>query len=86
MSYVFDWPASYRGWRVERQTNSLSVGLEPGGTNWVTVFTALGGTNILYFPDPTNDPTTYWIRTTQTLSTTHGGPVAPTIFFRVVYP
>ncbi len=31
---VFSWPWSYRGWRLERQTNSLSVGLS---TNWVTV-------------------------------------------------
>ncbi len=87
LSYVFEWPASYRGWRVERQTNSASVGLvSPGGTNWVTVFKALGGTNVLYYPDITNDPGTYWIRTTQDLSTTNDGPVADAIFFRAVYP
>ncbi len=87
LSYVFEWPESYRGWRVERQTNSASAGLvSPGGTNWVTVFTAVAGTNVLYYPDITNDPATYWIRTTQTLSTTNDGPLADTIFYRVVYP
>jgi len=87
LSYVFEWPESYRGWRVERQTNSASVGLvSPGGTNWMTVFTAVAGTNVLYYPDITNDPGTYWIRTTQTLSTTNDGPLADTIFYRVVYP
>jgi hypothetical protein len=87
LSYVFEWPASYLGWRVERQTNSASVGLvSPGGTNWVTVFKALGGTNVLYYPDITNHPGTYWLRTSQDLSTTNSGPVADTIFFRAVYP
>jgi hypothetical protein len=86
VSILFDWPASYRGWRVERQTNSLSVGLEPGGTNWVTVFTALGGTNILYYPDITNDPGTFWIRNSQDISTTNSGPLSPCGFYRVVYP
>jgi len=87
LSWVFDWPESYRGWRVERQTNNAPGGLvSPGGTNWVTVFKALAGTNVLYYPDITNDPGTFWIRSTQTLSTTNDGPVADTIFFRVVYP
>jgi hypothetical protein len=85
LNYVFDWPASYRGWRLERQTNSVSVGLESPSTNWVTVFTAYGGTNILYYPD-TNDLSTFWIRTTQRLSTTNDGPVADAIFFRALYP
>ena len=74
-----------RGWRIERQTNSISVGLESPSTNWVTVFTAYGGTNILYYPD-TNDLSTFWIRTTQRLSTTNDGPVADAIFFRALYP
>jgi len=87
LSYMFEWPATYRGWHVEQQTNSAAVGLvSPGGTNWVTVFKAVGGTNVLYYPDITNDPGTYWFRTTQDLSTTNDGPVADAIFFRVVYP
>jgi len=31
---VFSWPTNYRGWRLEYQTNSLTVGLS---TNWTTV-------------------------------------------------
>lgn len=31
---VFSWPDTYKWWRLEMQTNSLSVGLS---TNWVTV-------------------------------------------------
>ncbi|MBC8095132.1 MAG: autotransporter-associated beta strand repeat-containing protein, partial [Akkermansiaceae bacterium] len=32
--YQLSWPASHTGWRLQAQTNSLSVGL---GTNWSTV-------------------------------------------------
>jgi autotransporter-associated beta strand protein len=49
--YQLSWPASHTGWRLEAQTNSLSVGL---GGNWVTV----GGsaaTNQVYVPiNPAN--------------------------------
>lgn len=77
---VFSWPASYRGWRLERQTNSLAVGLEPGGTNWVSVFTSLGGTNAVYYPD-TNDYSIFYFRTVQQIVQTN-----PAVFYRMVYP
>lgn len=86
ISYVFDWPADYRGWRLERLNSALNVGLEPGSTNWTTVFTTLGGTNVLYFPDSTNTPDIYWVRSLQTLSTTNSGAVSPASFFRLAYP
>lgn len=31
---ILSWPADHQGWRLQVQTNSLSIGL---GTNWVTV-------------------------------------------------
>ena len=31
---TLSWPASYTGWRLETQTNSLNVGLS---NNWVAV-------------------------------------------------
>lgn len=53
---VLDWPAGL-GWRLERQTNSLAIGLS---TNWQQVATV---------PPYTN-----------------ANNVAPTVFFRLVYP
>jgi len=86
VNLAFEWPANYRGWRLERQTNALNVGLEQDSTNWTTEFTVLGGTNVLYYPDITNAPDVYWIRSVQTVSTTNSGVVAPTVFYRLNYP
>lgn len=85
VSYVFDWSQDYRGWRLERLTNSLAVGLEQNSTNWTTLFNLLGSTNQYYYPD-TNNLSEYWIRNVITLSTTNDGPVAPASFYRLTYP
>lgn len=85
VSYVFEWPITYRGWRLERQTNTLAVGLESPSTNWSTLVTVLGGTNQYYFPD-TNNLSEFWVRSVQTISTTNAGPVSPAGFFRLAYP
>jgi autotransporter-associated beta strand protein len=42
-SLTLAWPADHLGWRLEAQTNSLSVGL---GTNWVTVADSTNRTQI----------------------------------------
>jgi hypothetical protein len=80
-NFVFEWPADYRGWRLERQISTLDVGLDWSSTNWTTVFTALGGTNVLYYPDITNSPDIYWIRQTTPINKTD-----PAVFYRVTYP
>ena len=50
------WPTNYIGWRLEAQTNSLSVGL---GTNWTTA-TGSTHTNLMIFPfDLTNGAVFY---------------------------
>lgn len=85
-SFEFSWPASYRGWRLERQTNTLSVGLALEATNWTQVFYSSAGTNILYYPGATNDYSTYYFRTVQALTTTNGESLYPCVFYRLVYP
>jgi hypothetical protein len=85
-SLVFTWPSDYRGWRLEQQTNSLAVGLESPSTNWTTVFTGLGGTNSLYYPDITNAPNDFYYRSEVTISTTNSGVVYPAAFYRLNYP
>lgn len=73
----FCWPESARGWRLERQTNSLGVGLQTPSTNWTTLVTGFGGTNI--FTD-TNTSAVYF-RSVQPVDKTNG-----TVFFRLKYP
>ncbi|MGC3958975.1 MAG: hypothetical protein QM813_13845 [Verrucomicrobiota bacterium] len=82
-NFVFEWPASYRGWRVERQISTLDVGLESPSTNWNTLFTALGGTNasIYYYPDITNQPDVFWVRQTVPIDKTNAA-----VFYRTTYP
>lgn len=76
---TFTWPESSRGWRLERQTNSLAVGLAPSnGSNWVTVATSLGGTNATFL-DINNG--SVFFRSVQPLDSTNG-----TVFFRLNYP
>lgn len=77
---IFSWPESRLGWRLERQTNSLAVGLEPGGTNWTTVFLSLAGTNSLFYPD-TNDLSIFHFRSVQPINTN-----LPAVFYRLTYP
>ena len=83
-SFEFTWSDSYRGWRLERQTNDLTIGLESPSTNWTTVFTGLGGTNAnnLYYPNATNDYSLYYFRRVETISATN----APAVFYRLTYP
>jgi hypothetical protein len=83
-SYVFEWPETYRGWRLERQTNSLAVGLESPSTNWVGVANSFGGTN-LYYPD-TNDLSVGWFRSTQLIKDTNSVSPYPAAFYRLTYP
>ena len=78
---VFSWSAQYRGWRLETLTNSLSVGLESSSTNWRTLVTTLGGTNVLYYPDITNFPTDFYVRSVQDIRLTND-----TVFYRLAYP
>ncbi len=78
---VFEWPETYRGWRLERQTNSLAIGLAWNSTNWTSLVTSFAGsysnanvvidanTNILYF------------RSVQPIIRTN-----PTVFYRLTYP
>jgi hypothetical protein len=48
---VISWPADHTGWRLQSQTNALSVGL---GTNWVD-WIGSTGTNQMTIPlDPAN--------------------------------
>lgn len=74
---TFTWPENARGWRLERQTNSLAVGLQSPSTNWTTLVTSFGGTNL--FLD-TNSSTVYF-RSQQPTDKTNG-----TVFFRMSYP
>jgi hypothetical protein len=84
-SLVFDWPENYRGWRLERQTNTLAVGLELNSTNWITVATSLGGSNTTFYPD-TNDLSIRFFRSTQAVTDTNGAGLYPATFFRLNYP
>jgi len=77
---TFTWPEANRGWRLQRQTNSLAVGLDWGSTNWVTVATSLGGSNTTFYPD-TNDLSITYFRTVQVVDKTN-----ETVFFRLIYP
>ena len=45
------WPASYTGWRLEMQTNSLATGL---GTNWFTVPGSTGTNRVLLPMSPSS--------------------------------
>jgi len=83
-SLVFEWPEAYRGWRLERQTNGLAVGLEWNSTNWVNVANSFGGTN-LYYPD-TNDLSQAWFRSAQFFKDTNGVSTNPAVFYRLTYP
>lgn len=74
---TFTWPESARGWRLERQTNSLAVGLQSPSTNWTTLVTSFGGTNL--FLD-TNTAAVYF-RSAIATDKTNG-----TVFFRMSYP
>lgn len=85
-SFVFEWPDAYRGWRLERQTNSLAVGLESPSTNWVSVANSFAGTNSLYYPDITNNPSAYWFRSSVAITDTNGAALAPATFFKLTYP
>jgi hypothetical protein len=78
---TFSWTANARGWRLEQLTNSLEEGLGTGITNWTTVVTTLGGTNVVYYPDITNFPDFYYMRSVQTIYQTN-----PHVFFRLAYP
>jgi hypothetical protein len=85
-SFVFDWPENYRGWRLERQTNTLAVGIAPNnGSNWVTIATSLGGSNTTYYPD-TNDLSILFFRSTTAVTDTNGNGLYPATFFRLTYP
>lgn len=85
-SFVFEWPEEYRGWRLERQTNTLAVGLESPSTNWVTVATSLGGTNSVYYPGATNDYSIFYFRSVQEFTGTNGVGLNPAAFYRMTYP
>jgi hypothetical protein len=50
------WPLDHTGWRLEGQTNSLTVGIS---NNWVTIpGSAL--TNLVNLPYVTNNPTVFY--------------------------
>jgi hypothetical protein len=78
---VFSWSPNNLGWRLERQTNSLAVGLDSKSTNWTTLFIGLAGTNSLYYPDITNQPDFYYYRSVQPIDTN-----LPSAFYRLAYP
>lgn len=81
---VFEWPEGYRGWRLERQTNSLAVGLQPSnGSNWLTVATSLGGTNATFLDTNTGG---IYFRSVQAVTDTNGVGLNPATFFRLTYP
>jgi hypothetical protein len=85
-SFVFDWPENYRGWRLERQTNTLAVGLAPNnGSNWVTIASSLGGSNTTFYPD-TNNLSIRYFRSTTPVTDTNGAGLYPATFFRLTYP
>lgn len=44
------WPADHTGWRLQVQTNSISVGLH---TNWVTVQNSIATNQMTFIVDPT---------------------------------
>lgn len=79
-NYVFTWPESLRGWRLERQITTLATGIEANNsTNWVTVASSLGGTN-LYYPD-TNNLSEFYFRSVQPISVNNEA-----VFYRMNYP
>ncbi len=53
---VFNWPEAYRGWRLEAQTNSLSVGIS---TNWATIANSFL-TNQVSVPIVITNPTVFY--------------------------
>jgi len=50
------WPATHTGWRLEVQTNSLTMGL---GTNWVTVSDS-ASTNQVFLPISISSPSVFF--------------------------
>jgi hypothetical protein len=46
---TFSWPADHTGWRLQRQTNSISVGIR---TNWVTVPNSIATNQMSVTIDP----------------------------------
>lgn len=50
------WPASYTGWRLETQTNSLSIGIR---NNWVTVPGSTSVNSVSFPIDPANGAVFY---------------------------
>lgn len=79
-NYVFTWAESLRGWRLERQISTLAVGIEANNsTNWITVASSLGGTN-LYYPD-TNNTSEFYFRAVQPVSLNNEA-----VFYRMNYP
>jgi hypothetical protein len=48
---TLQWPADHTGWRLQMQTNSLSLGL---GTNWVDVAGSAATNQVTLPVDPTN--------------------------------
>jgi hypothetical protein len=50
------WPQTHTGWRLEAQTNSLTIGL---GANWVTV-TGSKETNRMFLPVGLTDGTVFF--------------------------
>jgi len=55
-SLVVSWPADYRGWLLQAQTNTSNAGL---GTNWFTVEGANATNQIIIWPDPANGSVFY---------------------------
>jgi hypothetical protein len=47
---TLSWPASHTGWRLQAQTNSISVGL---GTNWLDVSNSIATNQMTFTLDPT---------------------------------
>ena len=48
---TLQWPADHTGWRLQMQTNALSLGL---GTNWVDVAGSAATNQVTLPVDPTN--------------------------------
>lgn len=78
-SYEFSWGTDRRGWRLERNVDTNSVGIDVTGTNWETVQYTYGGTNV-YYPD-TNNLDVYYFHNVQSVATTNRG-----VYFRLTYP